>query len=124
MKPVTGFAALIAKIFSNTYRDTFAIRLGTSLILGKFGIVGPAADLIGYFLRGILGFAAETGIFQIDLAISALREGMKLKEFEREAAAAYKKATAKIYDEATKNAIRKEYLEIISKFGNVGDDRP
>lgn len=97
------------------------VRLGTTLILSKFGVVGPAADLIGYFLRGVIGFLAETGIFNLDLAINSLREGMKLKEFERDAAAAYKKATAKIYDEAAKDAIRKEYLEIISKFGNVGD---
>lgn len=39
------------------------VRLGTTLILSKFGVVGPAADLIGYFLRGVIGFLAETGIF-------------------------------------------------------------
>lgn len=121
MKPVTGLAAFVARLFTNDYRDLFMVRLGSQLILSKFGLVGPAADFVGFFLRAFIGFVAETGIYQIDLAIVSLREGMKLADFEKDAAAAYKKATAKIYDEEKKNAIRKEYLEIISQFGNVGD---
>lgn len=97
------------------------IRLGSSLILGKFGIVGPLADFIGVFLRGILGTIVETGIFQLDLTLDSLREGMKEKDFIKDATAAYEKATAKVYDEKTKNEIRKQYLDIISRFGNVGD---
>lgn len=121
MKPPTGFAAFIGRLFSNEYRETFAVQLGSKLILTKFGIVGPAASFLGYFLRAGIGLLIETGIYQIDLAIVSLREGMKLKEFERDAAEAYKKATAKVLTEKEKNAIRREYLEIIARFGNVGD---
>lgn len=97
------------------------VRLGSSLILAKFGIVGKWADFLGLFLRAGIGFLVETGIYQIDLAIVSLREGMKLADFEKDATRAFEKATAKIYDEKQKAIIRREYLEIIASFGNVGD---
>lgn len=97
------------------------IRLGSALILGKFGIVGPVADFVGVFLRGILGLIMETGVFQLDLLLDSYREGAKIPEFEKAATEAYAKATAKIYDEEQKNAIRKQYLEILSKIVPVGN---
>lgn len=121
MLPARGIWGLLARVLDNSYKDTFLVRLGTSLLLTKFGIAGPVADFIGIFARGLIGLLVETGIYKIDLAIVALREGMKLKEFEREAEKAYLKATAKLYNEAQKNEIRKEYLELIASFGNVGD---
>lgn len=121
MKPATGFAGFIARIFSNEYRDAFITRLGVSLLLGKFGIVGPVADLIGFFLRGIVGLLIEDGTYLIDISLDAYREGQKLAEFKEQAAAAYAKATAKIYDEEKKNEIRQDYLRIIKKIGGVGN---
>lgn len=105
----------------NSYRDTFAVRLGSTLILGQFGIVGPLADFVGLFLRGVLGLVMETGVFQLDLLLDSYREGKKIPEFEKAATEAYAKATAKIYDEGKKNEIRKEYLEILSKIVPVGN---
>jgi hypothetical protein len=105
----------------NSYRDTFMVRLGTTLLLGKFGIVGPVADLLGVFVRGFIGLLIETGVFQIDLLLDAYREGKKIPEFEKAATEAYAKATAKIYSEEQKNEIRKQYLEILSKIVPVGN---
>lgn len=121
MKPATGFAGLLARIFSNQYRDSFIARLGVTLLLGQFGIVGPLANLIGFFLRGIVGLLIEDGTFLLDISLDAYREGKKIPEFEKAATDAYAKATAKIYDEATKNEIRKQYLEILSKIVPVGN---
>lgn len=121
MKPARGFWGFLARVMGNEYRETFIVRLGTSLLLGKFGIVGPVADFLGVFLRGVIGLMVETGIFQVDLLLDSYREGKKLKEFEVEATKAYAKATAKIYDEEKKNEIRKEYLKIIGKMGAVGN---
>lgn len=121
MKNPTGFWKFLAQVMGNSYRDTFMVRLGTSLLLAKFGIVGPVADLVGIFVRGFLGLLIETGIFQIDLLLDAYREGKKIPEFEKAATEAYAKATAKIYDEEQKNEIRKQYLEILSKIVPVGN---
>lgn len=121
MLPARGIWGLLARVMGNSYRDTFTVRLGSALILGKFGIVGPLADAVGVLLRGVIGLLVETGVYRVDLAIDSIREGMKLHEFEKEANKAYAKATAKIYDEDKKNEIRKEYLAIISRIGPVGN---
>lgn len=120
MKPATGIAGFIARVFSNEYRNTFTVRFVTTLLLSKFGIVGFLGDTISFFIRGFLGVFIEEGIFQIDVLLDAWREGQKLVEFKERALEAYKKATAKIYDEEQKNAIRKEYLDIIKLVGVVG----
>lgn len=97
------------------------VRLGSQLILAKFGLVGFLGGVVGYFLRGFLGLLIEDGTFLIDLGLDAYREGQKLTEFKREAKIAYDRAMAKRYTEEQKNEIRAQYLKIISKFGTVGN---
>lgn len=116
-----GFSLFFVRVFTNPHKDLFLTRLGVALILGKFSLTGPIADFIGFFLRSLLGFLVEVGIFKIELNIDAYREGAKLKEFEKAAQAAFIKATAKVYDEEKKNEIRLEYLRIIRLIGNVGN---
>lgn len=118
MKSVLDF---FNRVITNKNKDLFLVRLGVTLLLGKFGIVGGAASFVGFFLRGLLGVLIEDGTFLIDISLDAYREGQKLEEFKKEAKAAYEKATAKIYDEAEKEKIRQQYLAIISKIGVVGD---
>lgn len=121
MKNPTGFWGFLARVMGNEYRDAFIVRLGSTLLLAKFGIAGPVGNFLGIFVRGFIGLMVETGIFQIDLLLDAYREGKKIPEFEKAATEAYEKATAKIYDEETKNAIRKEYLDILAKIVPVGN---
>ena len=121
MKPARGFWGFLARVMGNDHRDSFLVRLGTNLLLAKFGIVGPAADFLGLFVRGFLGLLIETGIFQLDLLLDAYREGQKIPEFEKAATAAYHKATAKLYSEDQKRAIREEYLDILSEIVPVGN---
>lgn len=123
MKPATGLAGFIARVLSNENRNLFTVRLGVALILAKFGIVGFPARVVGFLFRGFLGVLIEDGTFIVDVALDAYREGRKLEEFKEMASKAYDKATAKIYDEEQKNAIRKEYLDIISRIGIVGNPK-
>lgn len=97
------------------------VRLGTSLFLAKFGIVGIAAEAAGLVVRGFVGVLIEDGTFTIDVAIDAYREGKKIPEFEKLATEAWTKATAKVHTEKEKDAIRKQYLDIIGLIGSVGD---
>lgn len=121
MKSPTGFWKFLAQVMGNSYRDTFMVRLGSTLLLGKYGITGPVADLVGPIVRGFLGLLLESGIFRLDLLLDAYREGKKIPEFEKAASEAYAKATAKIYTEEEKVAIRKQYLDVLSKIVPVGD---
>lgn len=117
---------LIVKIISNKYRDSFTAQLGTALLLSTFGIATGSFGgiVLGFLLRGVVGIFLEKGILVIDLSLISIDEGRKLKEFKAEAEAAYARATAKVYDEKQKEKIRKEYLEIIAKFGTVGNPKP
>jgi hypothetical protein len=112
---------LLNRIATNGHRDLFMVELGVALLLTKFGIVGVAAKVLGSLLRGVVGVFMEEGIYVIDLSLDSLREGQKLKEFEVAAKAAYERATARVYDEAKKQAIRKQYLDIVSRIGTVGN---
>jgi len=113
----------IGKILFSKHRDLFVVNLGSSLLLLKLGVPPTtiAGKVIGFLIKGFLGFFVDSGVFLIDVTLDSLREGAKLEEFKREAKAAYDKATAKVYDEAEKQKIRRQYLEIISRIGTVGD---
>lgn len=99
------------------------LRLGVSLLLARFGVTGWLADFIGFFLRAFLGKAIEEGIFIIDITLDAIKLGMTQKDFEKEARAAYEKASAKVYTEIEKAQIRQEYLTILDRFADVGGVR-
>lgn len=113
----------LARLFTNTHKDDFIVRLGVTLLLGKFGLKGSIFKILDFLLRSVMGLLVETGVFQIDLALDAYREGKKLDEFKRDAAIAFEKATAKKYTEEEKNEIRNQYLKIIRNIGNVGNPK-
>lgn len=121
MKPATGLPGFIARVFSNEYRDSFTVQLVTTLLLANFGIVGLPAKFLSFIFRGVLGVFLEEGIFKIDVALDSFKEGQKYEQFKVLSMQAYRKATAKIYDEEKKNEIRKEYLKIIALIGAVGN---
>lgn len=91
------------------------------MLLTSLGIAGPAATLLGFFLRGLVGLLMEDGTFLIDVSLDAYREGAKIPQFEKDAKAAYDKATAKAYSEEEKNEIRRQYLAILNGIVPVGN---
>ncbi|KHD88840.1 MAG: hypothetical protein OM95_06910 [Bdellovibrio sp. ArHS] len=111
------FLSFLGKILDNKGKDLFSVRLGSSLILMKLGIVGVGATALMPFVAGFLGLVYELGVFQIDLSLDSLKEGLKLDEFKSEAKKAYDHATKKVYTEDEKEKIRQDYLAIISRFG-------
>ena len=113
----------LGKIFFSKHRDMFAVNLGSNLLLAQLGIVPGTfvAKVLGFFVKGFLGFIMDSGVFLIDVTLDSLKEGRKLEEFTVAATAAYEHATAQIYDETEKAKIRRRYLDIISKIGVVGN---
>lgn len=116
-----GFLYFLSRVVGNGNRDLFIVHLGTSLLLSRFGIIGPAKSFVGFFLRGLVGVLIEDGSFLIDISLDALKKGKEIAEFKKDADAAFKHATAKVYDEAEKEKIRKQYLKIVSDVTRVGD---
>lgn len=115
-----GFANFLVRLLSNKGKDLFIVKLGSALLLANLGVVGVAASFLGPLIRGFIGLLYEDGTFLIDLAIDSYREGKKLKEFEAIAGPLYEQAMRGKKTEAEKQALRKQYLEVISKIGAVG----
>ncbi len=62
----------------------------------------------------------DYGILKIDLSIASLKVALEDRDFKEAARKAYDHAIARVYTEAEKIAIRKEYLDVIRDFGSVG----
>lgn len=111
---------LLDKILNNKYKDLYTVRLGTALILTKFGVIGVPAKVVTPLLAGTIGMIMEAGVFQIDLLLDSYREGQKLEEFREKAKEIYEHTVSKIHTEEEKIKIRRQYLDIISRIGSVG----
>jgi hypothetical protein len=114
---------LLHNIFTNKYRDLFTVRLGVTVLLGQLGIVGGLARFLVPILSGFVGLLMDKGVFVIDISLDSLREGKKLKNFERDAEREFKRATARLYNEEEKQKIRLQYLSIIANIGAVGSPK-
>lgn len=111
-----AFFGLLYAMFANRSKDLFVARLGTSLLLSKFGIVGPWADFLGYPVRAVIGVLIDEGIYVIDVTLDSIKAAMSIDEFKVRAKAEYDKAKRKDLTDAEKAQIRKEYLDTLDRF--------
>lgn len=95
------------------------VRLGTTLLLAKYGVVGPWSRLVAPFIQGLIGLLIGSGVFIVDLTLDAYKEGTKLDEFKKLAKEAYDYAKKRVYTEEEKEQIRAQYASIISKFSAI-----
>lgn len=94
------------------------------LWLTSIGVTGFWAGPLGWIASIILGSILDRGILAIDLSVSSIRVALEDNQYRALAKQAYAHATARVYTEAEKGAIRKQYLDVIAKFGAVGDGVP
>lgn len=97
------------------------MKLGVSLWLTSVGLTGPLGAIVGFFASILLGSLLDKGILVMDLTISSLKVALSKEEFKDAAKKAYDHATARVYTEEEKVAIRKQYQDIIDRFGSVGN---
>lgn len=121
---MNSLGQFINLLITNKHKDSYLIRLGVTIILGRVKLTGIFGQIADYILRSVFGLGVTLGVFVIDIALDALKEGMSLEEYKEFAKKAYEKATAKIYSEEEKRAIRKQYEDAIDKFIPVGMRRP
>lgn len=115
----SGFFSFLDKVLTNPHKDLFMVRLGSSLLLKKYGAIGPMGNALMPIVAGLTGLLVGSGIYVIDLTLDAYKEAFTLDEFKEKAKEAYEHATKKVYTEEEKDAIRKQYLDIIRKFGQL-----
>ncbi len=95
-------------------------RLGTTLLLANFGIVGPWAEFLGYFIRMFIGVFIDEAIFDIDVTLDSIKAAMSIDEFKAQASEQYARAKRKDLTDAEKAKIRQDYLDALDKFTQLG----
>lgn len=110
----------------NTFIVELAVKLGFELLkskapalFSKFFFSGPIGFILQYFAKRYLGFLVSEGLLVIDFGLISARVAIEKQQFTEFAERAYKKAKAKRYTEAEKDAIRKEYLKALRDFGVI-----
>lgn len=111
-----SFFKFVGALFTNRSKDLFVARLGTSLLLGRFGIVGPWAEFLGWPIRAVLGVFIDEAIYTIDVTVDSIKAAMSIDEFRETAIKEYVKARRKGLTDAEKAQIRKEYLDTLDRF--------
>jgi len=104
-------------LFTNRSKDLFVARLGSSLLLANFGIVGPWAEFLGFPIRAVIGVLLDEAIYTIDVTLDSIKAAMSIPEFKARAKLEYDKAKSrKGLTDAEKAKIRKEYLDTLDRF--------
>lgn len=66
---------------------------------------------------------ADRGIILIDISIDKWGEAIKDEKWREASVKAYRNASAKVYTEVEKDAIRKEYLDALSAYATFGNNK-
>lgn len=111
-----SLGSFLSALFTNKSSDLFVARLGTTLLLAQFGITGILADILGWFIRKVIGVLIDEGIYLIDVTVDSIQAAMSIPEFRKTALVEYKKAKRKALTDEEKAQIRKEYLDTLDKF--------
>lgn len=106
-------------------KDSFIVKLGVELGLTSLALAlkapwlakGCIFDIFKELMERVIGYWADKGIFVIDLGVDAIKIAYSRKEYREAAVRAYGRAKARVYTEEEKRAIRKEFQDIIRKYG-------
>lgn len=116
MKNFGSLAKFLEAFITNRSKDLFVARLGTKLLLMKYGITGLAADLASWFIRSLLGVFMDEGIYQIDVTLDSIKAALSIDEFKKVASTEYVRAHRKGITDAEKVKLRQEYLDTLDRF--------
>lgn len=92
--------------------------------MAAFGLSGIPATIFAFVASRILGEMLDRGIIVLDIQIDKIKEALKDPQWREAAQKAYEKASARVYTEEEKNAIRKEYLDALAKYATYGNGLP
>lgn len=110
------------------------VNLGFALLkkkatdwVSRFVLAGPFGFALGYFIELFLNNLVKLGIMHIDIFVAEVKLHMSEKEFNEFVKTMndkiVKEAGKRIYTEAEKNEIRRQYKDAIRRFGSLGAHR-
>lgn len=92
--------------------------------LAAIGLTGPFGAFLGFFAAMFLGDLLDKALIKLDIGIDKWKEAMKDPKWRDAAKKAYDKASARVYTEEEKDAIRKEYLDALGEYATFGHGMP
>lgn len=102
-------------------KDSPTLRLAVELWLAAIGVTGFPAKILSAVATFVVGSMMDKVIKSIDIKTDTLKQAMKDPVWRERATALYAKASAKVYSEEEKDAIRKEYLKALGDYASVHD---
>lgn len=105
-------------------KNSFVVQYAVHLAVAAFGLSGIPATLFAFVATRILGVMLDRGIIVLDIQIDRIKEALKDPQWRAAAEKAYMNATARVYTEEEKIAIRKQYLDALAKYATYGNGLP
>ena len=102
-------------------KDSFVLKFLVNKWIILAGVTGFWGGILAWGAAWILGDMADRGIVKLDLKIDDLKQAMKEEKWKKQAVEYYAKAGVRLYTEEEKNAIRNEYLDLLSDYAGFGD---
>lgn len=103
-------------------KNSFVVQYAVHLLLASMGIPGGfLGAIVGKFSAWVLGEFLDRGIVVVDIQIDKLKEALKDKQWQAAALKAYETASARVYTEAEKNAIREQYKKALAAYATFGN---
>lgn len=107
----------------NLFVSDLTVKIGFAFLKQKVGgtlggvlFGGPIGFVLGFFLEKFLNTLITEGIIRLDIMINRAKEFMSLDDYTKFVKGAYAKANSKVYSEAEKVVIRKQYLAALRAF--------
>jgi hypothetical protein len=102
-------------------KNSFLVRFAINRWLTMLGLAGgPLGAILGFFASWFLGDLFDRGIILLDLTVDSIKEAIKDEKWRDDAKKAYDHAMARVYTDAEKNVIRKQYQDILKQFATFG----
>ena len=102
-------------------KDSFVVNYAVKLWLTSMGVSGFFGGFLSFIAVRVLGSMIDKGLIVVDIKIDKLKEALKDPEWRDAAKKAYDLASARVYTEAEKDEIRKQYQKALAAYATYGD---
>ncbi len=102
---------------ANSFIVQYAVQMG----IASLGLGGPIGAFVAFLAEKFLGVLLDRGLIKLDISMDGWAEARKDPKWKDAAEKAFNRATARVYTEEEKDAIRKEYLAALSNYATFGN---
>lgn len=102
-------------------KNSFVVNYAVHLWLAAMGVSGFWGGFVAFFATRLLGSMLDKGLILVDIQLDKLQQALKDSEWRDAAQKAYNLASARVYTEEEKNAIREQYKKALASYATYGN---